>query len=409
MIEHQFSQPNPMPHPDVRSERPQGRYLTIVLSVLFGALAGGLSSYGLLLTKGGQTLIESTTKTIKVEEESASVDVVKESSPAVVSIVATKDYSKIYGSAEDSPLNNFFGWPFSTQQPTGKQQVSSGSGFIVRKDGLIITNKHVINDEDAEYTVVMNDGKKYDAKVLAKDPANDIALVKIEGSDFPILPLGDSDAVKIGQTVIAIGNALGQYRNTVTKGVISGEARTITASDGAGKSETLENVFQTDASINPGNSGGPLIDLDGNVVAMNTAVDSEGQLIGFAIPVNVIKKDIEQVDKTGKIVQPYLGVRYISLTKALAEQNKLPTESGAWIQPSTSTTDIPVLKDGPADKAGLVANDIIVKLGDQAINEEHSLSSALIKYKPGDKVKLEIYHNGEKKEIEVTLGERPQS
>jgi serine protease Do len=221
------------------------------------------------------------------------------------------------------------------------------------------------------------------------------------------LTLGDSSKVQIGQTVIAIGNALGQYKNTVTKGVISGQARTITASDGSGGSETLENVFQTDASINPGNSGGPLLDLDGSVIAMNTAVDSQGQLIGFAIPINVVKKDIEQVDKTGKITQPYLGIRYVMLTKAVAEKNSLPVETGAWIQPSTTESDTPVVKDSPAAKAGIIANDIITSINGTALDDTHSLISILSNYKPGETVTVEYYRGKDKKSVKITLAERP--
>lgn len=384
--------------------RPNPVIYAVVLSILFGALSGGIMGYLLFGTKTGQSVVQSTLKTVSVQEESATIDVVKKTNPAVVSIIASKDFSKIYGNGQNMPFDIF---GFQTQQPTGKQQVSSGSGFIVRADGLIVTNKHVVDDTQAEYTVVMNDGKTYDAKVLAKDPVNDIALIKIEGKNMATLTLGDSEKVQIGQTVIAIGNALGQYRNTVTKGVISGQSRTITASDGSGGSETLENVFQIDASINPGNSGGPLLDLDGSVIAMNTAVDSQGQLIGFAIPINAVKKDIEQVDATGKIVQPYMGIRYIMLTKAIAEKNSLPTSSGAWIQPTTTGTDTPVIKGSPADKAGLVANDIVISVNGKPLNEEHSLVSVLSNFKPGETVTLEIYHGADKKTVKVTLAERP--
>lgn len=403
--QHHIETPMPMaPHHQVR---PNPIIFAVVLSILFGALSGGIMGYLLFGTKTGQSVVQSTLKTISVQEESATIDVVKKTNPAVVSIIASKDFSKIYGNSQSSPFD-IFGFPFGqTQQPSGKQQVSSGSGFIVRPDGLIVTNKHVVDDTQAEYTVVMNDGKTYDAKVLAKDPVNDIALIKIEAKNMATLTLGDSDKVQIGQTVIAIGNALGQYRNTVTKGVISGQSRTITASDGSGGSETLENVFQTDASINPGNSGGPLLDLDGSVIAMNTAVDSQGQLIGFAIPINAVKKDIEQVDATGKIVQPYLGIRYIMLTKAIAEKNSLPSSSGAWIQPIATGNETPVIKGSPADKAGLVANDIVLSVNGKALDEEHSLVSILSNSKPGDTVTLEIYRGSTKKTVKVTLAERP--
>lgn len=396
----------PHAHPTPpRATPPNMLGLVVAASLLFGGLSGGLISY--LLTTGGGTTTSTTSglKTVKVEEESATTEVVKKTSPAVVSIIATKDYSEIYGNQPLSPFDLFFGQP----PRTGTQQVSSGSGFIVRANGLIVTNKHVIDDDQADYTVVMNDGKKYDAKVLAKDPVNDIAVIKVEATDLPTLELGDSDKVQIGQTVIAIGNALGQYRNTVTKGVISGKARTIVAGDGNGSSETLNDVFQTDASINPGNSGGPLIDLGGAVVAMNTAVDSQGQLIGFAIPINVIKKDLASVDKTGKIVQPFLGVRYVLVTKAMADQNKFPTDEGALISKDTEGNDPAVVAGSPADKAGLKENDIITAINGDKITADHPLVNILAKYRPGDKITVTIYRGGEKQDVSVTLEERQEA
>ncbi|MBI3573064.1 MAG: trypsin-like peptidase domain-containing protein, partial [Candidatus Kerfeldbacteria bacterium] len=293
-----------------------------IISILVGGFAGGLAGYTVTthpsLTNTGGTSTTITKGTVSVTENSATIDVFNKASPAVVSIIISKDFSKIY-QAPVSPFDNFFGFP-SQQQPTGQQEVGQGSGFVVGSDGLIVTNKHVVDDDQAQYTVIMNDGKKYDAKVLAKDPTNDVALVKIEATNLPTVSLGDSSAVQIGQSVIAIGNALGQYRNTVTKGIVSGKSRTIQAGDGSGQSETLEDVFQTDAAINRGNSGGPLLNLAGQAIGVNTAVDSNGQLIGFAIPINVIKRDIDSQTKNGKIIRPYLGVRYVLITQALADQ-----------------------------------------------------------------------------------------
>lgn len=376
----------------------------ILISVFFGGLAGGLVGSGYKLTSTGQVTTTSS-QTLSVKEDSATIDVVKQASPAVVSIIITKDYSKIYNDQPSSPLDNFFGLP-STQVPQGKQEIGGGSGFIVSADGLIVTNKHVVDDDQAEYTVVMNDGQKYDAKVVATDPTNDVAVVKIEANNLPTLTFANSDEVQIGQTVIAIGNALGQYRNTVTKGIISGQARTITAGDTTGQSETLEDVFQTDAAINPGNSGGPLLDLSGHVIAINTAVNSEGQLIGFAIPSNVVKRDLDSVQKDGKIIRAYLGVRYILLTKAIAAEEKLPVENGALIKPA-SDKSVAVVSGSPADKAGLVENDIILAVNGTGISSDHSLSGLLSKYNPGDSITLKVYHQGETKEIKVTLEARP--
>lgn len=384
----------------------------ILASVIVGGLTGGLVTLGLINQNSTATTppTQSRTETLSVQEDSATVDVVAKASPAVVSIIVTKDYSKIYGQSEPlSPFDDFFGFPFRfsiPSQPQGKQEIGGGTGFIVRADGLIVTNKHVVNDDQAEYTVVMNDGQRYDAKVLAKDPSNDVALVKIEAANLPTLSLEDSDKVQIGESVIAIGNALGQYRNTVTKGIISGKSRTITAGDSAGQTETLEDVFQTDAAINPGNSGGPLLNLAGLVVAVNTAINQEGQLIGFAIPINVIRKDIASLEKSGKIVRPYIGVRYVLITKALAEKNDLPVDHGALIQRGENADELAVVPGSPADKAGLVENDIIVALNGRDINAERSLAGLLSQYNPGDTVTLKIYHRGETKEVSVTLEER---
>ena len=386
---------------------PAGMWGIILVSVIVGGLAGGLVSAGMFNAKSRSVTNSSTAKqSLSVQEDSATVEVVKKASPSVVSIVITKDYSKIFSNQPTSPFDNFFGWPFGQQQvPQGKQEIGGGSGFVVGAGGLIVTNKHVVDDDQADYTVVMNDGKKYDAKVVAKDPTNDVAVVKIDAKDLPTLSLSNSDDVQSGQTVIAIGNALGQYRNTVTKGIISGQARTITAGDSSGQSETLEDVFQTDAAINPGNSGGPLLDLTGRVIAINTAVNSQGQLIGFAIPANVVKRDLDSVAKDGKITRAYLGVRYVLITKTMAEQDKLPVENGALIKPANDNS-VAVVPGSPADKAGIVENDIILSVNGADINTDRSLSGLLSKFNPGDTVTLTIYHKGETKEVKVVLEER---
>lgn len=378
--------------------------LTVALSLLIGGASGGLVGYSVAMNPTS-TAIVGTPTTIAVEEDSATVDVVTKASPAVVSIIITKDYSKVFQNSPYSPFDDFF-FGLPTQQPEGKQEVGGGTGFIVSADGTIVTNKHVVDDDEAEYTVVLNDGKRYDAKVVAKDPTNDVAILKIEATELPTLTLGDSDKVQSGQTVLAIGNALGQYRNTVTKGIISGKSRTITASDSSGQSETLEDVFQTDAAINPGNSGGPLLDLAGSVVAINTAVSRDGQLIGFAIPIAVVKRDLESVRTSGKIVRPYLGVRYVVITDSLAEKNSLPVKTGALVQRGTNADELAVIPASPADKAGIVENDILTKINGKEINSDHSLIGLLSAFKPGDTITVEVYSKGEKKDVKVTLEEK---
>lgn len=407
-MEPNIFQPQPS-SPTPATPRNTPLLLAIVLSLLVGGASGGVVAYSIATGRTG-TAASSTAKgattTLAVKEDSATVDVVKQASPAVVSIIISKDYSKIYGSQPTSPFDNFFGFPFGqTQIPQGQQEIGGGSGFVVGADGTIVTNKHVVSDDQADYTVVMNDGQKFPAKVLAKDPSNDVAVIKIEATGLSTLSLANSDQVEIGQTVIAIGNALGEYRNTVTKGIISGKARTITAGDTSGQTETLEDVFQTDAAINPGNSGGPLLDLSGHVVAINTAVNQQGQLIGFAIPANVVQRDLTSVTKTGTITRPYLGVRYTLITKALADQKKLPVDHGALIQ-AGSSGEPAVVADSPAEKSGLVESDIITKVDGKDITEEHSLIGLISQYNPGDVVTLEIYHQSTKKEVKATLEEK---
>ena len=306
-------------------------------------------------------------------QESFVVDAVKKASPAVVSIVLSKNVPK-YESYVDpnnryNPFGDMFGGmdfffnvPQYRQNGTEKKEVGSGSGFFVSSDGLIVTNKHVVDQKDVEYTVFTNDGKKHSAKVLARDPVLDIALIKINGSNFSYLNLGNSDALQVGQSAIAIGNALGEFRNTVSVGVISGLARSITAGDSFGKSETLDKVIQTDAAINPGNSGGPLLNLSGQVIGVNVAIVQGSQNIGFSLPVNSIKGVIESVKTTGKIVRPYLGIRYVAINADMKEKNNLTVDYGVIVKGGTDKNELAVIPGSPADKAGIVENDIILEI-----------------------------------------------
>ncbi|MFA6525313.1 MAG: trypsin-like peptidase domain-containing protein [Patescibacteria group bacterium] len=378
--------------------------IAVVLSFFVGGSAGIL--FGMLggsIVSNNDTLSNLTgspeTKNYVVEESSSTVDVVEKVSPAVVSIIATQDLSELYNQTGPNvnPFNNFFqfGVP-NTTPPSGKQEVSSGTGFIISSDGMIVTNKHVVSIENAEYTVLTNDGKRYDATIVSTDPLNDIAILDIEATDLTAAPLGDSDSLKIGQTVIAIGNSLGEYSNTVTRGVVSGIDRTITASGQSG-TETLEGVIQTDASINPGNSGGPLLNLEGQVIGMNTAIDSQGESIGFAIPVNETKTVVASVQQYGKIVRPVLGIRYVPVTAALKEQNSLDVDYGALIVKGSTAEDLAVIAGSPADKAGVKENDIILEINGERIDETNSLARVIRKFQPGDAVKLKILRD--KKEI----------
>jgi serine protease Do len=401
--------------------------ITAIISLIIGSVAGGaLGVLGGTYGKSDiipwfqknflseETNINATasgaqTVTQAVIEDSATVSAVKKVAPAVVSIVISKDLSKIYNTFPQ----NFFGLPFNFQAPssgdnsggTGKTEIGGGTGFIISGDGLILTNKHVAADAEASYTVITNDGTKYDAKILAADAFLDIAVLKIDAKDLPTVELGDSDQIELGQTVIAIGNSLGEYQNTVTKGVISGLGRKIVAGDNQGGSEEIDQAIQTDAAINPGNSGGPLINLAGQVIAINTAMNQGGELIGFAIPINVAKQDIESVKTSGKIVRPYLGVRYVLLNDDIAKANNLKVNYGALIVRGNTASELAVVPGSPADKAGLVENDIILELNGQKIDEDHPLSKEINKFKPNEEITLKVLHKGEEKNVKVTLDE----
>jgi serine protease Do len=288
--------------------------------------------------------------------------------------------------------------------------VGGGTAFIISPDGMAVTNNHVVSDTKASYTAFANDGKKYDVEVIARDATLDIAVIKIKGKPSPnYLSFGDSSTVKLGQTVIAIGNALGEYRNTVSFGVISGLSRSIVAGDpNAGEEEQLDEVLQTDAAINPGNSGGPLLDLSGRVIGMNTAIVSGSENIGFAIPATVIKAAVESVKQHGKILRPYMGVRYTQVTEALKEKNKLPVDYGALIVRGQSKDELAIVPGSPADKAGLVENDIILEIDGVNIDESHTLASLIRSKKVGDVITLNIYHKGETKTVKLTLASAPQ-
>lgn len=376
--------------------------LVVFISIIFGFLAGAISSaffyvqikdylekLNILPQTVGREIVE---KEIvreylpQTSQEEAIIKVVKEVSPAVVSIM--------------------------------KGEIEGGTGFIVSEDGMILTNKHVVLDEEAEYTVFTNDGRKFSAKVLAQDPIQDLAVLGIEQEktvdgngefvleSFPTVKLGDSDKLESGQTVIAIGNALGEFRNTVSVGVISGLGRKITAS-GGGFVEILEDVIQTDAAINKGNSGGPLLNLRGEVVGINTAMALEAQSIGFAIPINKAKKDIEQVKTIGKIVYPFLGIRYVLISEKIKEENDLPVDYGAFVidgEPGEPA----IWPDSAAEKAGLKEGDIVLEFNDEKITTENTLAKIIVKYNPGDEIVLKILRGTKEISVEVTLDERSE-
>lgn len=396
---------------------PVGRFvlLVVIVSFIVGGISGAVFSSTDLFRSitnsiNAQFAVQQSAsnvnlKTLSVQEESATVDVVKNANESVVSIIVSKDLSKFYDTS--SPFSPYF---FDTNLPQGQQEIGGGTGFIISSDGIIVTNKHVVADQDAEYTVLLNNRESFAARVIATDPLNDVAFVKIEsGDELPTLDLGDSDTLQIGQTVIAIGNALGEYRNTVTKGIVSGLSRTVIAGDNAGTQETLDDVIQTDAAINPGNSGGPLLNLEGQVVGVNTAISLEGQLIGFAIPVNQIKQAVESVQDVGRVVRPMLGVRYVTITEEIARQNELEQTYGALIVRGSSSTEPAVIPQSAADRAGLKEDDIILELNGEKIEGDVSLSKLIQKYSPGDQITIKYVRDGEEQTVTVKLDELPSS
>lgn len=399
---------------------------TIIICAVVSALVGGVFGYygASFISQGGSpvNLFKRTTVTSSAENEEAKViNVVKKASPAVVSIVATKDLTYIeqgYG----NPFQDFCNDPFfrqflgnqcnissqPPQQKTQRTQVAAGTGFLISSDGLILTNKHVIDLAGADFTVITNTSKKYPAKIVAKDPVQDLAVIKINATGLPSLTLGDSSKLQTGQTVIAIGNALGEFSNTVSKGVISGLARSITASEGGGSSEKLEQVIQTDAAINPGNSGGPLLNLSGEVIGLNTAVVQGAQNIGFAIPINQAKKDVGQVQKAGKISYPFVGIRYVIVNDDIKQKNNLSVNYGALIVKGRNQEDAAVVPDSPADKAGLREGDIILEVNGKKITQDNDLTKILQSYNVGDTVKLKVLSQGQERMVNLILAERNQ-
>ncbi len=347
-------------------------------------------------------------KVLKVTEESSTIDIAQAVAPSVVSVTIKKDVSQqaLNPMFDFSPFDQFFGAPIPQPTPNSSkpniQKIGGGSGFIISSDGYILTNRHVISDTEAQYSVTLNDGKEYPAKVVGTDIFNDLGVLKIDAKNLSVLKLGNSDDLKVGQTVIAMGNALAEFPNSVTKGIISGIGRSVVAG-GGGTSENLEDVIQTDAAINPGNSGGPLLNLAGEVVGVNTAVSNQGQLIGFAIPINSVKKIVQGILNNGQIVRPYLGVRYVLINDDLAQQNNLSVKQGALVRRGQTASELAVIPGSPADKAGIVENDIIEKVNGTDVTESNNLAKMISQFNPGDKVTLKLYSKGKEKDVTVTL------
>lgn len=359
--------------------------LTIIISAVVALVVGfgGAAAYNFYANNFANSKIGSNqNKNVVVSEQNATIQIAKKVSPSVVSITTSTSSQDLFGRST--------------------QLQGAGTGIIISENGLILTNKHVAQS-GGEFTVVASNGKQYNnAKLVATDPTNDIAFIKIDANGLTPAELGDSSKMETGSFVVAIGNALGQFQNTVTTGVISGKGRPVTAADG-NSTESLQNLFQTDAAINPGNSGGPLVNIEGQVIGINTAVAGQGsENIGFAIPINEAKKDIDLVSKGQEITKAYLGVKYVMLTPQIAKSNNLDVDKGAYIAQSG------IVPSSPAEKAGLSAGDVILKVNDTEINEDNNLTSVISQYNPGETVTITFIHNGKTQSAKVELAKAPQ-
>lgn len=372
-------------------KRPKTNILLLVAALASGYIGGALSQKSVSV----QNVSTETRQQIVSSEAEVIADVAKNISESVVSIdVTTKQTGQ-----------DFFGF---TRQFEAQ---GAGTGVIISSEGVIVTNKHVVATSVSELQVTLSDGTVLEAEVIARDPRNDIAFLKVKDKKDKNLkpaPLGDSSKLKVGDKVLAVGNALGEFQNTVTSGIISGYGRDISAGDGA-SAESLTNLLQTDAAINRGNSGGPLVNLSGEVIGINTAItgSDNGQSLGFAIPVNDIKAQITSVLEKGKIERPYLGVRYQTITERFAYVYNLPSQKGAYLPPTEPGESESILPDSPAEKAGLKEKDIITKIGDKEITETTSLAALLGDYKVGETVRLTILRDNKEQVISAVLEAAP--
>lgn len=338
-------------------------------------------------------------------EKSPIVEVAKKVCPSVITIVISKDLPKVEG---------FYLMPFGGQElvlpkvkkEKEKTKIGGGSGFIVSPDGYVLTCHHVVSDPEADYTVIIDPKNKYPAKVLANDPLIDVAVLKIQNKNFPYLELGDSDKIELGETVVAIGNPLGEFEDTLSAGIISGLSRRITAFGGPqARATSLRGLIQTDAAINPGNSGGPLVNMEGKAIGINTAVIMGAQNIGFAIPINYAQKTLEEVQKYGKIRRPFLGVRYVILNQEISRMNKLPVDYGALVV-RERLGEPAILKGSSADKSGLKEYDIILEADDKKITEENSLSDILKDREIDAEISLKVLRERKEIILKVKLEEK---
>jgi serine protease Do len=349
-------------------------------------------------------------------EEKKVIAVIKKIIPAVVSIIIQKHLDavekemphEIYSFQPSGTLKKEkkFGLTELIADSRGMVRVGGGSGFIVEPNGLILTNKHVVSEKGAEYIAVLSNGKKYPAEVVSRDPINDVAILRIRAKKLPTVKLGDARELELGQSIVAIGNALGVFRNTVSVGIVSGLSRSISAKDDDDSpSQELRGLIQTDAAINVGNSGGPLVDLKGRAIGINAAIIPDSQNISFAIPINAARRDLEDVKKYGKIRRPYLGLRYIVLDDNLQEKMALGVNYGAYVIPETPN-DPGVAPGSPADKAGLKEKDIVLTVNGNKVDTDHPIQDYLEDMEPGGIMHLLVLRGKSKFKTRVLLTER---
>jgi len=384
------------PNSTLAANRPKHQLKKTVITIIITAIVTGL------LTSGGMAFaflagrqfsnssLEEKRQTV-VQEGEVIADISQRVGPSVVSIITQQT------SAEASL---YFG-----QQSRSSQ--AAGTGFMIDDNGLILTNKHVVPAETNAVTVITADGTRYEeVEIIGRDPLNDLAILKVkQPKNFKAIPLADSGNVRTGQKVIAIGNALGQFQNTVTSGIISGQGRPVQAgTKEGGASELLTNLFQTDAAINSGNSGGPLLNFNGEVIGVNTAVAADAENVGFSIPINEAKSIIASVQQTGKLQRPYIGVQYVLLTPDIAKQLNLSVSTGAYVQKEPGS----VISGSPADKAGVEPGDVITKVESIDINEKTTPQIALGRFKVGDAVTLTVVRGEKTLQLKTKLEAAPQ-
>jgi serine protease Do len=391
---------------------------TVRKSAIVAGLVSAIVAVAFLLIFGGNISASSTptdqaTDRTQVQQPaehhptSTIVDVVDQASPSVVSIIVSEDVPQIERFYQEGP----FGLRIPRQEIEGfeRQQVGSGSGFFVSEDGLIVTNRHVVSNPDASYSAVTSDGTTYELEVVGRDPFLDIAVLETQNATttFPTLAFGDSGRLSPGQSVIAIGNALGEFQNSVSVGVVSGLGRSVVAGGLTGDIQRLEQVIQTDAAINPGNSGGPLLNLQGEVVGVNVAIAQASENISFALPSNLVAEVVNSVEEYGEIVRPFLGVRFVPINDAIAARRDLSVSQGALVVPGPDGQA--VTPGSAADQAGIQEGDIITSFGGQELTEANNLGTLIRNFEVGETVQIELQRDGEQITLEATLQRAPET